>query len=62
MELERIYRNELTAPQKREVVNFIQEMRQVGYTQAVNLCNGRGKLLPGEVKKIDQFIKKFELC
>lgn len=62
MELEQIYRNELTSPQKREVVIFIQEMKKVSYTQAVNLCNGRGKLLPGEQKKLDQFIKKFELC
>lgn len=62
MELEQIYRNELTSPQKREVVGYIMTIKQVGYTQAINLCNGRSKLLPAELAKVLNFINNLRTC
>lgn len=62
MEISRIYKEELTSPQKREMLAYIMEIKRVGYTQANNICNGRGKLLPAEEKKVMNFLKEKKLC
>lgn len=62
MNIERIYKEELTGPQRKKLRIFIMEMKGVKATRAYTICNGGGSLLPAEEKKVVEFLKQLELC
>lgn len=62
MNIERIYKEELTSPQRKMLRAFIMEMKGIKATRAYTICNGGGNLLPAEEKKVVEFLKKMELC